>query len=135
MIGGRLRGYFGRSEPRQRALAYSQGLLSDGPRKNSWQLAEQAGEDTPDGMQRLLSTAVWSADEVGQELQGYEVEQLGESAAVLVVDETGFLKQGQQSAGVKRQYSGTGRQLPNWGVCGVCQPTRACAAGPPLIAA
>jgi len=113
VIGGRLRGYFGRSEPRQRAMAYIQGLLSDVPRKTSWQLAEQAGEDTPDGMQRLLSTAVWSADEVGQELQGYEVELLGESDAVLVVDETGFLKQGQQSAGVKRQYSGTAGRVAN----------------------
>jgi SRSO17 transposase len=102
-----------RVEPRQRALAYLQGLLSEVPRKNGWQLAEQAGEGTPDGMQRLLSTAVWSAEAVRDDLQAYVVEHLGEPDGVLVVDETGFLKQGQHSAGVKRQYSGTAGRIAN----------------------
>jgi hypothetical protein len=51
----RIGGGFGRVEPRRRALAYLPGLLSQVERKNSWWLAEQAGEQTPDGMQRLLN--------------------------------------------------------------------------------
>ncbi|MEP7288649.1 MAG: hypothetical protein ABI947_23095 [Chloroflexota bacterium] len=64
----RLREYFGRSEPRERAIADIKGLLSDVPRKNGWQIAEQAGENTPDGMPRLLSSSVWDAEAVLGEL-------------------------------------------------------------------
>ena len=113
VLQGRLRPYFARRETRQRAIAYIKGLLSDIPRKNGWQLAEQAGENTPDGMQRLLGSSVWDAEAVRVELQTYIVEELGEPEAVLVVDETGFLKQGPFSAGVKRQYSGTAGRIAN----------------------
>ena len=58
----RIGGRFGRVEPRRRALAYLRGLLSQVERKNSWWLAEQAGEQTPDGMQRLLNGSGWDAD-------------------------------------------------------------------------
>src|SRR4051812_410699 len=102
---------FRRAEPRRRALAYLRGLTSPVERKNGWQLAEQAGEATPDGMQRLLATADWDADQVRDELRAYVVEHLGEAAGVLVVDETGFLKKGPKSAGVQRPYSGTAGRL------------------------
>ena len=46
---------FSRSESRQRVLAYLQGLLGSVERKNGWQLAEYAGDATPDGVQRLLA--------------------------------------------------------------------------------
>jgi len=82
-------------------------------RKNGWQLAEHAGEATPDGMQRLLSTADWDPDLVRDDLRGYVVEHLGDPAAVLVVDETGFLKKGTTSVGVQRQYSGTAGKVDN----------------------
>src|SRR5918994_3911699 len=55
----RIAGRFARAEPRQRALAYLRGLLGSVGRKNGWQLAEHAGERTPDGMQRLMATADW----------------------------------------------------------------------------
>ncbi len=113
VVATRLRRYFVRSEPRERAMAYIQGLLSDVPRKSGWQLAEQAGEGRPDGMQRLLSSSVWSADDLRDELQAYVIEALGERDGVLVVDESGFLKQGVHSAGVKRQYSGTAGRVAN----------------------
>jgi len=58
---------FARPEPRRRALAYLHGIVSTIPRKNGWQLAEHAGERRPDGMQRLLSSAVWDADLVRDE--------------------------------------------------------------------
>jgi len=75
-------------------------------RKNGWQLAEPAGEPTPTGMQRVLSGAQWDADAVRDDLRAYVVEHLADPAAVLIVDETGFLKKGTKSVGVKRQYSG-----------------------------
>src|SRR3954447_12027305 len=104
---------FARAEPRRRALAYVRGLLSPGERKNGWQLAELAGEPTPDGMQHLLARADWDADAVRDDLRAYVVEQLGEAHAVLVVAETGFLKKGTQSVGVQRQYSGTAGRIEN----------------------
>jgi hypothetical protein len=94
-------------------LAYLRGLVGDVGRKNGWQLAEHAGEATPDGMQRLLATADWDPDLVRDDLRGYVVEQLGDPAAVLVVDETGFLKKGTTSVGVQRQYSGTAGKVDN----------------------
>lgn len=104
---------FARSEQRNRALAYLKGLLSPTKRKNGWQLAEQAGAQTPDGIQRLLNTALWDADLVREDLREYVVEHLGEEYAVLVVDETGFLKKGAKSVGVKRQYSGPAGRIEN----------------------
>jgi len=76
----RIGGRFGRVEPRQRALAYLRGLLSSIERKNSWWLAEQAGEATPDGMQRLLNGVGWDADGVRDDLREYVVEHLGDPA-------------------------------------------------------
>jgi SRSO17 transposase len=104
---------FARAEPRRRALAYLRGLLGNVGRKNGWQLAEHAGEHTPDGMQRLLATADWDPDQVRDDLRAYVVEHLGDVGAVLVVDETGFLKKGTTSVGVQRQYSGTAGKVDN----------------------
>jgi SRSO17 transposase len=104
---------FARAEPRRRALAYLRGLLSPVERKNGWQLAELAGEATPDGMQHLLARADWDADQVRDDLRAYVVEHLGDAPAVLVVDETGFLKKGTKSVGVQRQYSGTAGRIEN----------------------
>jgi SRSO17 transposase len=109
----RIASRFARAEPRRRALAYLRGLLGPVGRKNGWQLAEHAGEATPDGMQRLLATADWDPDLVRDDLRGYVVEHLGDPAAVLVVDETGFLKKGITSVGVQRQYSGTAGKVDN----------------------
>jgi SRSO17 transposase len=103
----RIGGRFGRVEPRRRALAYLRGLLSQVERKNSWWLAEQAGEVTPDGMQRLLSGSGWDAGGVRDDLRDYVVEHLGDPDAVLVLDETGLVKKGDRSAGVQRQDTGT----------------------------
>ena len=89
------------------------GLLSGVERRNGWLLAEQAGEETPDGMQRLLATADWDAELVREDLRDYVVETLGSEKVVLVVDETGFLKKGKKSVGVKRQYSGTAGGVEN----------------------
>jgi SRSO17 transposase len=112
-VHARIAGRFARAEPRRRVLAYLRGLLGAVTRKNGWQLAEHAGEATPDGMQRLLATADWDPDLVRDDLRGYVVEHLGDPGAVLVVDETGFLKKGTTSVGVQRQYSGTAGKVDN----------------------
>jgi len=104
---------FVRAEPRRRAAAYLRGLLSPVERKNGWQLAEAAGDRTPDGMQDFLSRMHWDADAVRDDLQAYVAQHLGDPDAVLVLDETGFLKKGPKSAGVARQYSGTAGRIEN----------------------
>jgi SRSO17 transposase len=112
-VTGRIAPRFGRAEPRRRALAYLQGLLAPLERKNGWHLAEAAGDHTPDGVQEFLSRVHWDADAVRDDLRAYVVEHLGDDDAVLVLDETGFLKKGAQSAGVHRQYSGTAGRIEN----------------------
>jgi len=109
----RIASRFSRSEPRERVVAYLRGLLAPLERKNGWTLAELAGESSPDGMQRLLATADWNPARVRDDLRDYVVEHLGDPEAVLVVDETGFLKKGSRSAGVARQYSGTAGRVEN----------------------
>jgi SRSO17 transposase len=104
---------FARPEPRRRALAYLQGILSETARKNGWQLAEHAGEARPDGMQRLLSQAVWDTDGVRDDLRTYVLEQLGLQSAILVIDESCFPKRGKKSAGVGLQYCGTTGRVEN----------------------
>ena len=108
-----LRPSFGRRESWQRAVAYIEGLLSTTERKNAWQLAEAGGDATPYGIQHLLGRASWQADDLRDALCAYVVAHLGDPDAVLVVDETGFLKKGDRSAGVARQYSGTAGKVEN----------------------
>src|SRR5690349_24123284 len=110
----RLAPRFARVEPRRRLLAYLRGLLAPLGRKNGWQLAEAAGDRTPDGMQDFLSRMRWDADAVRDDLRAYAVEHLGEAEGVLVLDETGFVKKG---GGVRREaavfrHGGPRRELP-----------------------
>src|SRR6266511_4562077 len=109
----RLAPYFERAEPRQRAMAYLRGLLSPAERKNSWQLAEVSGDTTPYSFQHLLRRALWDPEAVRGERRRDALQHLEDTAAVLVLDETGFLKQGRHSAGVARQYSGTAARVEN----------------------
>src|ERR687890_2034155 len=109
----RIASRFSRIEPRRRARAYLQGLLAPLERKNGWHLAEVAGDHSPDGVQEFLSRVHWDADAVRDDLRAYVVEHLGNSQAVLVLDETGFLKKGRKSVGVQRQYSGTAGRIEN----------------------
>ena len=112
-VAERIKERFSRSEPRRRVMAYLRGLLSPVERKNGWQLAEAAGDAKPYGFQHLLGRAEWSADEVRDDLRAYVIEHFNDTAAVLVIDETGFLKKGTNSAGVARQYTGTAGRIEN----------------------
>jgi SRSO17 transposase len=105
---GRIAGRFRRPEVRDRAQRYLAGLLARVERKNGWQLAEAIGEREHRGVQRLLSAAVWDADAVRDDLRTYVVDHLGDRVSgVLIIDDTGFVKKGNQSCGVARQYTGT----------------------------
>jgi len=97
----------------QNMIKYLRGLLGSSERKNGWQLSEYVGEHTPYALQQLLYRGRFSADGLRDELRSYVVRNLGEEDGVLVVDETGFLKQGKHSCGVKRQYSGTAGRIEN----------------------
>ncbi|MFD7624409.1 IS701 family transposase [Streptomyces sp. NPDC059802] len=105
--------HFGRVELRRRMRDYVRGLLAPVARKNSWQLAEQAGHSTPDGLQHLLAGAKWESDDIRDDLQEYVAGKLGEAGGVLIIDDTGFVKKGITSAGVQRQYSGTAGRTEN----------------------
>ncbi len=111
---GRIARRFVRSEARDRAWRYLLGLLGRAERKNGWQLAEAIGENEPLGVQRFLNSAKWDADLVRDDLREYVVEHLAhEESGVLLVDETGFLKKGEKSVGVARQYTGTAGDTVN----------------------
>jgi len=105
-VQARIGPHFRRSEARSRAGRLVRALLAPVERKNGWQLAEELGERSPHGPQRLLAEADWDEGAVRDELRAYVSEHLGEPGGVLVVDETGFLKKGKKSAGVANQYSG-----------------------------
>jgi SRSO17 transposase len=117
----RLAPYFARPEPYHHALLYLQAVMSEIPRKNSWQIAEHAKQARPSGMQRLLSRAVWDDEGVRNEIRTLLVQTLSPPPVpplgahggtreevlfpfpVIVVDETGIPKRGIHSAGVKVQ--------------------------------
>ncbi|MBF6470116.1 IS701 family transposase [Nocardia beijingensis] len=109
----RVAGRFTRVESRRTARRMVAGLASELPNKNCWTLSEQAGDDTPDAMQNLLSRASWDTEGVGADLRGYVVEHLGGTDAILVVDETGDLKKGTHTVGTQRQYTGTAGRIEN----------------------
>jgi SRSO17 transposase len=125
---------FARVEPRRQARKYVTGLISDLPRKNCWALAEQAGDATPDKMQRLLERAAWDASDAMRVIRGFVVSGLGGPAGgVLVLDESGQEKAGERTAGVKRQYLGCAGRVAN-GI-NVVFASYAAAAGHAIIAA
>jgi SRSO17 transposase len=104
---------FVRAEPREQAGRYLEGLLGPVKRKNGWQLAEHLGDARPWRTQRVLSHVLWDEEAARDLCRDHAVERLGAEGAVLVVDETGFVKKGGHSAGVARQYSGAAGRVEN----------------------
>ena len=113
---------FARAEPRERVLAYVRGLLAPLEKKNSWTLAERAGEAIPDGMQRLLVTRTGMPTR-SVTMCGLRGRAPRRRAGVLVVDETGFLKKGTKSAGVPAStpVRRADRELPDRCLPGLCE--------------
>jgi SRSO17 transposase len=112
-VARRIGSRFPRSETRDRVRAYLLGLLGPVQRKNAWQVAEQIGDADPYGVQDLLGRSEWDPDAVRDDLRAYVIQRLGDPDAVLILDETGFLKKGTHSAGVARQYTGTAGRIEN----------------------
>src|SRR5215216_2403475 len=115
-----LRDVKGRIGPlfQQARMASSAGLFLDallGPerRKTGWMRAEAAGDPGPWRQQALLGRAQWDAEALRDLVRDYALETLADPGAVLVVDETGFLKQGRASCGVGRQYTGSAGKITN----------------------
>src|SRR3954451_13363812 len=104
---------FVRAAPRGQAGRYLEGLLGPGERKNGWQLAEAIGDARPWRTRRLLSHVLWDEEAARDLCREHAVERLGAEDAVLVVDETAFVKKGEHSAGVARQYCGTLGKVEN----------------------
>ena len=102
-----------RADTRQRVTSYIRGLLGEVERRNSWQLAEYAGHATPYAFQHVLGRANWDVEGVRDQVRAFVYEHLHAADDALVIDETGFLKQGKHSAGVQRQYSGTAGRVEN----------------------
>jgi SRSO17 transposase len=109
----RLAPQFPNPAARATAAAYLQSLLSSVERKNSWQLAEAAGLANPYGFQHLLGRAQWDADAVRDDHCQQVLAGLGQEDAVLAIDESGFIKKGDKSAGVARQYCGASGKIDN----------------------
>ncbi len=109
----RIAGRFTRSEPRARAREYVSGLVAALGRKNGWTLAEQGGEMSPDGVQRLLRWADWDIDGVRDDVRDYVIEHLGEPGGVLIVDDTGVPGERHALGRGQRQYSGTAGRIQN----------------------
>jgi SRSO17 transposase len=127
----RIAGRFKRREPRLQARSFLLGVLSDVDTRSCWQLAEQAGDTSPQAMQRLLGEAVWDADAVRDDVRGYVVDAIGDPGGVLILDDTGDLKAGVHTVGVQRQYTGTAGRIENAQVSVFC--AYATAAGRALI--
>ena len=116
-----LRPCFARVEVWLQAGKYTAALMSDLPRRNGWTLAERAGDQTPDRMQRLLSRAVWDAAAAVKVVRRFAVAGLDQAArgagrrglAVGAIDETSQVKQGERTAGVKRHYLGCAGKVAN----------------------
>lgn len=109
----RMRGLFTQERVAASANLFLDGLLGDERRKTGWMRAEAAGDPGPWRQQAILGRGRWDADELRNIVREYVVENLATDDAVLVIDETGFLKQGKTSCGVARQYTGSAGKITN----------------------
>ena len=110
--------------------------LGDGERKNGWQVAECVGDTSPYGMQYLLGRARWEADELQSRLSRYVKDELGSPEAVLILDETGFLKKGvhfSRSTATVQRHGRTNRKQPDRRVSLLRSQARLCARGSRVI--
>ena len=112
-VKGRMRGLFTQERVAASANLFLDGLLGDERRKTGWMRAEAAGDPGPWRQQAILGRGRWDADGLRDIVREYIVENLATDDAVLVIDETGFLKQGKASCGVARQYTGSAGKITN----------------------
>jgi SRSO17 transposase len=109
----RMRPLFEQDRTALNAGLFVDGLLGDERRKTGWMRAEAAGDPGPWRQQAVLGRDQWDADGLRDMVRDYVTEHLADENAVLVIDETGFLKQGKASCGVARQYTGSAGKITN----------------------
>src|SRR5919199_1277879 len=112
-VKARLRPLFAHPGVADSACAFLDGLLGPERRKTGWMRAEAAGDAGPWRQQAVLGRSRWDADALRDLVRDYALEALAAPDAVLVIDETGFLKQGKASCGVARQYTGSAGKITN----------------------
>jgi SRSO17 transposase len=112
-VKARIRPLFSQERVAASAGKFLDGLLGNEPRKTGWMRAEAAGDSGPWLQQAILGRGRWDADALREIVREYALETLAEQTAVLVIDETGFLKQGKASCGVARQYTGSAGKITN----------------------
>src|SRR5271168_3835102 len=112
-VKGRIRPLFTQDRVAASAGDFLDALLGNEPRKTGWMRAEAAGDPGPWRQQALLGRGRWDGDALRDVVRDYVVEHLAADDAVLVIDETGFLKQGRTSCGVSRQYTGSAGKITN----------------------
>ena len=115
----RIRPLFTQQRVAANAGLFLEGLLGDEPRKTGWMRAEAAGDPGPWRQQAILGRGDWDADALRDIVRDYVIEHLADDDAVLVIDETGFLKQGKASCGVARQYTGSAGKITNCQIGGL----------------
>jgi SRSO17 transposase len=112
-VKARVRSLFTQERVAASARLFLDGLLGEERRKTGWMRAEAAGDPGPWRQQAILGRGRWNADDLRDIVRDYALETLGDDDAVLVIDETGFLKQGKASCGVGRQYTGSAGKITN----------------------
>ncbi len=112
-VKARIRPLFSQQRVAGSAGQFLDGLLGNEPRKTGWMRAEAAGDPGPWRQQAILGRGRWEAEALRDVVREYALETLADEEAVLVIDETGFLKQGKASCGVARQYTGSAGKITN----------------------
>lgn len=112
-VKARISPLFSQTRVAHSAGQFLDGLLGTERRKTGWMRAEAAGDPGPWRQQALLGRGRWDADSLRDMVRDYALETLADEDAVLVIDETGFLKQGKASCGVARQYTGSAGKITN----------------------
>jgi len=112
-VKARMRRLFTQERVAVNASLFLDGLLGDERRKTGWMRADAAGDPGPWRQQAILGRGHWDADALRDIVRDYVAEHLADDGAVLVLDETGFLKQGKASCGVSRQYTGSAGKITN----------------------
>jgi SRSO17 transposase len=112
-VKARIRSLFTQERVAASAGQFLDGLLGPERRKTGWMRAEAAGDAGPWRQQAILGRGCWEADALRDLVREYALETLADPDAVLVIDETGFLKQGKSSCGVARQYTGSAGKITN----------------------
>src|SRR6476659_498700 len=124
-VKARIRPLFSQERVAASAEKFLDGLLGNEPRKTGWMRAEAAGDSGPWRQQAILGQGRWDAAALRDLIRDYALETLAEQTAVLVIDETGFLKQSiVRGCPPIHGLGGQDHQLPGRRVCFLCVAPR-----------